>query len=402
MLKPFICSVSLVALAFCAAAEEKAPVASCDLEQATTVINLDACPPIERPFTISNYTQVTVGAGDGRWPVRYGDHYEEAGTVFSYSKGVVSLHGQLTYSNERKFNTRYLFADIGTGDYGVRFGRVQHLLGYYNQNRNVTGLADFLMPPPTLYREAFRDMASSGDGFQAYATWDVKGWEVRTQVTEAKPILYPEKDLMDIFTFDPVGSKFEDSSRIHGFNLTISSPHKEVIARYDRQHLDIQMTALKPFRPQGDQNSIVHTAGVRWAATKNLDLTAEYVWVDAFGSAQDQIVSRLYRKGINIGYILSARWHPAPKWEVNAYIDYYCLSSEDCNGQEQRAFYRNTKPASAFNAKSRGLFVRHTLSKNWHVAGQYTQGEGMIAHIKSDTTQKPAWETLMLSVGYMW
>jgi hypothetical protein len=90
-------------------ADTEAKDLRCDIANTNEVVELSGCERIERPLDIHYFASYAYGTGDGKWPVRMGDSYADVGAMFSYTKGLFSLHGQFEYSDERHANIRYLF-----------------------------------------------------------------------------------------------------------------------------------------------------------------------------------------------------------------------------------------------------------------------------------------------------
>jgi hypothetical protein len=281
------------------------------------------------------------------------------------------------------------FGDFGNGNYGIRAGRVQHLMGYFNQRRNLPFSTDFITLPPSIYRDQLRDLASSGDGFQAYATFAVKDWELRTQVTEAIPVLYPIDDLMWVFVGSNEGVGFNRGSRIHGTNLTLVSPSRNLQFRYDRQHLDFNLDSNLFWLESGKYEVVVNLLGVRWFVREDFDLTLEQVMSYAYGPIIDTISNISLNQHItNRGYALTARYRPSPKWEINAYVDRYCHDDSDCGGNLQSSVAIGPYDIPArWYVESRGIFARYKIDPTLSIAAQYTVGKGIEAHFANDPSK---------------
>lgn len=401
MLKSFILAGNLLICSIGVLADTEAKDIRCDVNGATEIVDMSGCDRVERPFTIQYFTSYAHGVGHGKWPVRMGDSYADIGAVFSYTKGLFSIHGQLEYSNERHANIRYLFGDIGNGNFGVRVGRVQHLVGYFNQRRNLPFNTDFINLPPFAYRDQVRDLAASGDGVQAYATFEVKGWEFRAQATEVIPVLYPKADIMYLFTGDANSGEFTQSSRIHGSNLTLASPSRTIQFRYDRHHLDFNLDSRLPWLNSGKYETVVNLIGARWFVWEEFDLTVEQVMSFSYGSVVDTLHQYIYWNGYNRGYALTARYRPSTNWEINAYIDRYCNDDTDCSGDLQTTFSSTPVTTAWWYTKSKGLFARYRIDKSLSVAAQYTVGEGIESHFMNDPSKNNAntgWSALNFMV----
>jgi hypothetical protein len=361
--------------------------------------------PCEREYSnlsYSGYASVASGVGEGITPVRGGQSEASLGGVFSYVWNYASFHGLGEYTGERKGTVRFLFADMGDGDYGVRVGRVQQLFGFYNQKRNLPKVAEYIAHPPAIYREQFRDLASSGDGYQVYGTVPIFGWELRAQWSEARPVLYPMGDFSRVFVGERDAAVFTDESRVHAGGVTLSSPTRTLQFKVDRIYLDFQAESRTPFLPSGGLGNVVDIVGARWFVTDTFDVTLEHAWITPVGPVNDVIFSQLYHPGQNRGSVFSIRYRPDADWEINAYMDRYCVDHTDCGGDLQSDFVGGYYPPSWFYTNSHGVFARRKLPDNWSIGAQYTEGKGTDATFGGDRNSKPEWKTLVFTLTKTW
>jgi hypothetical protein len=319
------------------------------------------------------------------------------GAIGVVSMGPVNFNAQIEQNNEKGSRLiQHAFFDIGPGNYGVRLGRVQHLLGFYNQTRSIPCCSDFINLPPAIYREQFKQLATSGDGVQGYYIADIDSWEVGINVTLAKPILSPMENIIAGHFNTVFPGEFTNKSLVKGLNITILSPDRTTQLRYDHIHLDFVFDSEFPPIASGKMNTIVHTAGVRHFYTHS-DVTLEGILVQQNSNVWDSFFALTGgRLGNPVGAMLSYRYRPTDNNQIATYADLWCSGAEDCSGEKRSQL--TGMPAHNFYVRSVGVAWRHKYPDKWYSNLQYTRGQGSNAHYYDQPHEKD-WQILQLRIS---
>lgn len=206
---------------------------------------------------------------------------QEAGVLASYNiNGNADLRGMASIIGGDDSQPRLNFAmiDLHTDQdrLGVRLGRVNHVLGFYNEPRNFPFSRKWEFPPQGIYRDGFHYLARSGDGAQFYARYDRGGVSLDAELTFARPHLYPMPSIVEGHLLMPVGN-FAEGSRVRGVNLGLKAHDLGTYLRYDQTLLDFEHAQFGGFE------TYVHYIGARQQIGPRNALTAEYIMVDKHG-----------------------------------------------------------------------------------------------------------------------
>lgn len=359
----------------------------------------------EQPWITTNFTRTymstTLGLSNGIGSESVVSNLVSAGLIGSWNTEYATLNTQIEVSNDESAQIiKYMFADFGPGGYGMRIGRIQHLLGFYNQTRSIPCCAEFINQPPAIYREQFKQLASSGDGIQIYKIFDIDNWELGVNGTIAKPILNPMENIIAGHFNAAFPGEITDKSIVKGLNFTVLSPSRETQLRYDITHLDFEFKSQVPFISSGNLSTMVHTIGAR-KFFNEFDITVEGILVDQTGPVWDSYFNNLFggKDGHPIGTVVSVRHRPSDHDQLSIYVDSWVSSSADPTGKKQSA--TTGLPEHRFYVKSTGISWRHKYDNKWFSTLQYTLGQGSNSHFYNDTPEKN-WSAVQLRISKAW
>ena len=156
---------------------------------------------------------------------------QEIGGSISYEinenidfRGMASIIRDSSTDTNPKINYGLIDIHQDKGLYGLRLGRYSYDYGFYNAARNNPLYRDMELPPQGLYRDGFRYMTRSGDGIQFYGKKHLTdNYSVEFDVGVGKPVIYPQKDIVQTFVFSNDAGKFSNSSRVNSVNFNIQN-----------------------------------------------------------------------------------------------------------------------------------------------------------------------------------
>lgn len=144
--------------------------------------------------------------------------------------------------DDQHFELVHALVDIHCpeGSSGLRFGKVRHTVGFYNQTRDNPGVRDLDMSPQTIYKDRIRNMVASGVGAQLYSEQQFNDLSVSFEYTHTHPTIYPKSDVASVFFIYPTTGSIEKSSKIDNVTLTFKGPAWTFI--YGRSLFDLDFT----------------------------------------------------------------------------------------------------------------------------------------------------------------
>ena len=232
-----------------------------------------------------------------------GESSKRSGSVLKTEIGVytsyhllknMDLRGGVKYDPTgtfgRNLHATFALVDIyaDSGDVGIRLGRVRNFFGFASDTRDNPAVRDLDFAPQAIYREAFRSISSAGEGVQIYATHTTESYgSFSTEITVAKPILRPQRELVEGFFGFPVPGHYQSSksAALTSVTLGYKSPDYKWATHYTISDLDLkyQPGHNDPIVSAPEQMALqIHTVGVR-RYFNGWDLTGEVMKVNLRG-----------------------------------------------------------------------------------------------------------------------
>jgi hypothetical protein len=325
------------------------------------------------------------------------DSTASAGVVASLYHDIATFNFNLETNTGDEQLVKYAFLDFGNGTQGLRLGRVQHLLGFYNQVRGIPHIEDFVYHPPALYLDYIEQFERSGDGVQIYKFFDVNFWELGMQAYIAKPVILSNDDLKGVFFKSNLPGKITDKSLMQGFSVNLKSPDRTDEFRFDTIRLDFDYDSyMEPFVKSGKLDTTIYTFGYRRYFDSS-DLTIEVMGADQKGPVWESFLALTNPpdKKEPMGLMLSYRKRFSPANSINAWVDIWCSDPSDCSGKDQAEFMG--LPEHLFYVKSIGINWKHHFTKELCLSSQYVYGVGSNAH-KWDEPRHKYWDIIQFSL----
>ena len=307
----------------------------------------------------------------------------EVGAFASYEvsrnidiRGMVSsnIDGE---TDQGKPRVGYAFGEIHTddGSTGVRIGRVNHFLGFYNQPRNNPLYRETELPPQSIYRDGFKYLAKSGDGIQAFHQVEFdQNYVLNLEATIAKPMLYPMKDILQGFVIDSSHGNFSrDHSTVRNYTVSLEDRRRNFTVMYNRVELDFMLHGSRQSSLDGRFKSTVNYFGVRKYFDFG-DITGEYILVEQDGDGWRKAMSPYPsdRRGKPSGYAVTYRHYFFDQLTGTIGYDEWWCNSKDKDGKILSSVTGGAVPAAATYHKSLNLGMKYRISSDkavrveWH------------------------------------
>jgi hypothetical protein len=194
-------------------------------------------------------------------------------------------------------------------------------------------------------------------------------------------------------------------SYIRTFNIEYT--FSKFSLHYDFTYLDWAFVSNKAYGPyaldDGRLGAKVHTAGVRYYCTEDLDITVEYLYVSRPGNVWDKI--KLGQEAAGAlgrpeGYVLSIRNRLSSDTSITLATTRYSASNMDKYGRKVSAL--SGVPAKFLYTTSNSISVNHKLDEFWSVRSEYTQGKGVDSFVVGvqDPNSSENWRYLAIQLIY--
>ena len=320
----------------------------------------------------------------------------EAGVQASYEihnnvdfRGMLSILGDK--DDQVRANYMMLVLHTDDDDFGVRIGRINHVLGFYNEPRNHPSARQWEFPPQGIYRDGFEYLARSGDGVQGYYNLQGRTYNLSVELNYSKPILYPMSAITEGHFLVPLG-KFSDDSRISGLNVGFFLEETGTSFRYDPHVFDFKHNLL------GNMKTYIHYFGVKQYLSERDEFTAEYIYVDKYGPGWTNATGML-KAPASDGFALTYGHAFNDEWCFHVGVDGFWINTDDRNGESLSAV---GIPAARGYHESLNFTVGYR-NNPWSVKWEshFVQGTNVLPSAYNDIGgMKEKWNYHALTVAY--
>ncbi len=326
------------------------------------------------PLSIDSYAFSTVGHGIHRSPVKGDDWNAGASTTITYTKNIFTTNLMLQYSHLDNVELIYGFIDIGPGDYGIRLGRNQNIFGFYNKAQNIPYLNDWIMAPPSVAPDVYKNLATQITGVQLYKYFNLNNWEVKTTLGYGLNGIEPaEQAVYTHFSNIQLGKFNQDKSTLLTADFQFISPSMDLQWYINLSQLRNNFQSnFNPYVKSGDAKTELIVFGSRYYFSDKFDLTYELINIHSYGGPWNSIYKSTHDPERQIGTSLSARYKYNDKLSFNGFVDLWCYELKDC---EASKLNKQTITRLMYS-RAIGADVVYSFDHDVKAKLQFTYGEG--------------------------
>jgi hypothetical protein len=277
----------------------------------------------------------------------------------------LAAHGEKTDKNTLEIYEGYY--DAGNGVNGWRIGRLPMYYGLYSENRVVRDTQDFMVYPPSIYRDNVWPTSQSIDGVSFYSSSEHVGYDHQHiyNLALGAPIGLRNRALALELTHNP------DAQLSHAYGF---SSGMRISGARDDFRVDAQYMSVKQDISQERKEFARLLAGGRRYMGNQFDLASEFM------------VIKVYDVGTtSSSWNVAARYQATPKWRIHAFYDINCNGLKVCSGGE------------SFTNHTFSLYTDYVLNKHLKLQAQAVRGHGAPSfNTLYVTSAEPRWSVFML------
>ena len=289
-------------------------------------------------------------------------------------RGMLSITRDGDIDNELRLNYGIVDVHTDSGMHGIRLGRYSYDYGFYNAARNNPMYRDMELPAQGMYRDGFKYMTRSGDGLQAYTKFHLNAdYSVEFDAGYGKPVLYPQKDIVQSFVMDKNAGEFTQDSTVISFNTTLDNRSHGVVLKLGYLIMDYKFsTPLIDAGHAFPMKAHNYYAGARKYFTFG-DFTLEFMQTHMGHTKWDDLAPLPnYVWGGVRGTNMTYKHYVTEQISLTIGYDTWQVNKADSRGKNMEHESHGTVPAGAMyhNSKNFGISYReqnYTIRAELHV-----------------------------------
>ncbi|MCP4407502.1 MAG: hypothetical protein GY807_07030 [Gammaproteobacteria bacterium] len=281
--------------------------------------------------------------------------------------------------------------------WGLRLGRVVNPFGLYNDTRDMPFTRPSILLPQSIYFDANRQFALSGDGGQLYGERRAEFGDIYAQFNVFQPRV-DDPDLLNSITSGFGGDLEGDLSWVgrlvyekDGGKLRLAITAAQLNADIDPKGMVAPIARKFRFEP------LVLSAqynAERWS------LTGEYARREA--NFKDFVLPMQDLKRVGESYYMQFSYRLAARWEAMLRYDVLFWDRDDRDGKKTEAATGGLVPAHSKFAKDFTVGLRWDVAPSFMVRLEYhnVNGTGWLSGLENPGETEQYWDMFALLAAY--